>query len=58
MTRMYRGKGWNKCSICAQYFIGHGHNPAPVREFGRCCTLCNGSRVIPARLEMVLNARR
>ena len=27
-----------------------GNNPAPVKEFGKCCDACNRKFVIPARL--------
>tara|TARA_B100000214_G_scaffold342629_1_gene290543 strand:- start:111 stop:281 length:171 start_codon:yes stop_codon:yes gene_type:complete len=27
-----------------------GHNPSPVKDEGRCCTFCNTSIVIPARI--------
>jgi hypothetical protein len=29
----------------------HGHNALPVKD-GRCCTQCNESKVLPARLGM------
>ena len=28
-----------------------GHNALPVKD-GRCCTQCNGTKVLPARLGM------
>lgn len=47
-----------KCSICGAPVEawpgggGYGHNPEPVVPFesGPCCTHCNDSVVIPARL--------
>ena len=41
----------NICCICEQEYQGHGHNPLPLyNKEGRCCTSCNMSEVIPARL--------
>ena len=41
-----------KCVLCGEDSIGWGHNPEPLKEFddGRCCTMCNDTKVIPARL--------
>lgn len=40
-----------KCCICLKEIDDeYGHNPYPVKEEGRCCTECNKTRVIPARL--------
>jgi hypothetical protein len=35
---------------------GFGHNPEPLASYedGRCCDYCNGSKVIPARMERIL----
>ena len=33
-----------------------GHNADPVSE-GRCCDLCNDVKVLPARLDRMLNSR-
>lgn len=30
------------------------HNPAPLATEGRCCSLCNYSRVIPERVAQML----
>jgi hypothetical protein len=39
------------CCLCKEEFTGHGHNPLPLyNKEGRCCTSCNMSEVIPARL--------
>ena len=44
-----------KCVICNDYVIsGVGHNPAPVKNDGRCCGVCNDIVVIPARLAMMI----
>lgn len=47
----------NKCVICKQRFDGRGNNAEPVAK-GLCCDTCNMSKVIPARLMMMANARR
>lgn len=39
-----------KCCICGQTSIGFGNNPAPVKNNGRCCDVCNLTVVIPARI--------
>jgi carbamoylphosphate synthase large subunit len=39
------------CCICEKSITGHGHNPVPVyNSKGRCCTMCNMTKVLPARL--------
>ncbi len=30
-----------------------GHNPHPVSKKGRCCDVCNHTKVIPARLRLI-----
>jgi len=39
-----------KCCICGSSFYGYGNNPAPVRQYGKCCNDCNTEKVIPARI--------
>lgn len=53
----HREQNMNKCVICKQRFDGHGNNAEPVAK-GLCCDTCNMSKVIPARLMMMANARR
>ena len=39
------------CCICKEEFTGYGHNPLPLyNKEGRCCTTCNFTQVLPARL--------
>jgi hypothetical protein len=39
------------CCICNNGYEGHGHNPLPLyNSEGRCCSFCNFTKVIPARL--------
>lgn len=45
----------NICCICGEEIDGHGNNPSPVKEEGRCCDACNAKFVIPARIEAVVN---
>ena len=49
-TRKLKSQKQSKCVICNELFVGHGHNALPVKE-GRCCTDCNWTGVLPARLE-------
>ena len=38
------------CCICGiRKFTRGGNNPDPVKMHGRCCNLCNDTKVIPAR---------
>jgi hypothetical protein len=39
------------CALCGRDFAGWGNNPQPLAE-GRCCDVCNLSKVIPARLAL------
>ena len=34
-----------------------GHNAYPVIEEGRCCDICNATKVIPARLKAIREER-
>jgi hypothetical protein len=34
-----------------------GHNAYPVSEKGRCCDICNATKVIPARLKAIREER-
>lgn len=39
-----------KCTICRIDIEGHGNNPSPVKEEGKCCDTCNSLIVLPHRL--------
>lgn len=39
-----------KCCICGKEFTGHGNNPAPVEQYGKCCNDCHFNIVVPRRL--------
>lgn len=45
-----------KCCICGEPLNGHGNNPAPVKDEGKCCDKCNNEVVIPARLNTLKEA--
>ena len=51
-----KGLEQGACCICGSTIggMGHGHNPAPVKAEGRCCSLCNGLVVIPARIQAII----
>lgn len=42
------------CSICNDMFTGFGNNAQPINE-GRCCDVCDGCIVIPARIKNVIS---
>ena len=43
-----------KCKICDDTFSGHGHNAEPIAN-GRCCDVCQDTKVLPARLDQMLD---
>ena len=45
------------CVLCRGPIEGYGHNPAPVRDEGRCCDDCN-HKVVGARLDILLRGER
>jgi hypothetical protein len=48
-----------KCCLCHEEIAvdvfgwTEGHNADPLSEDGRCCSDCNATRVIPARLNII-----
>jgi hypothetical protein len=38
------------CCLCNKEFTGWGNNPSPLKEQGECCSVCDQTKVIPARL--------
>lgn len=38
------------CCLCNKEFTGWGNNPEPLKEEGECCSVCDQTKVIPARL--------
>jgi hypothetical protein len=46
------------CSLCDGDYTNYGNNPEPLLGFEeRCCADCNQTKVIPARLRLMV-ARR
>ena len=42
------------CILCRNTFDGYGHNPEPLApSYFSCCELCNDTKVIPYRLELI-----
>ena len=42
------------CSICSGPYENWGNNPWPLGKFeARCCSTCNDTRVVPARLLLI-----
>lgn len=39
----------NVCCLCGCSYEGYGNNAWPVKD-GRCCDVCNATKVIPARI--------
>ena len=39
------------CVLCGKHINGHGNNPAPLADEGKCCDECNKTKVIPARMK-------
>ena len=40
------------CVLCRVEIQGHGNNPSPVVQSGKCCDNCNRLIVIPHRIRM------
>lgn len=54
MTKKEKKENGFVCSLCGQADTGFGHNPEPLKPYDqRCCTMCNATQVIPARLHNV-----
>lgn len=43
------------CCICGGTFTGWGNNPWPVDKHPdhKCCDVCNGIYVVPARIDLI-----
>ena len=46
-----------KCKICNETIFGSVHNAQPVTN-GICCEVCNTTKVLPARMKLMLGVRR
>ena len=53
----YKERFKMKCKICNTTIFGHGHNAQPVTN-GRCCDVCNDTKVLPARMKLMLGVRK
>lgn len=43
------------CCLCEDMLVGMGHNPAPLADHPeRCCDYCNTHRVIPERINRMM----
>jgi hypothetical protein len=51
MSHPKRGR-FNNCVLCGEVFVGWGHNAQPL-DNGRCCDVCNDTKVVPERLRRV-----
>ena len=41
------------CVLCGKHINGHGNNPFPLANEGKCCDECNKTKVIPARIKAI-----
>lgn len=57
LRRRNRPSKEGRCSICGERYDGMGNNAAPVNG-GRCCDVCNTTRVIPERIARIYADRR
>jgi len=47
------------CCVCgAEECEGYGNNPDPVKKKGRCCDVCNTTKVIPARITSLSTTKK
>ena len=48
-----------RCCLCGKEFEGWGNNPWPLalNEEERCCDECNDTKVIPARLRLMVERK-
>lgn len=46
------------CCLCGKDLKDEfGNNPYPLKKNGDCCNVCNTTKVIPARLNILNNKR-
>lgn len=45
-------KDKERCCICGGQLEKGGHDPHPIASYGRCCTACNWTVVLPKRVEL------
>ena len=49
-----KDKKQKKCSICGNFYEGHGNSAKPINN-GECCNKCNMAIVIPRRAQDIIN---
>lgn len=54
---MKEGKIKMKCCFCGKEAGKYGNNAQPLKD-GRCCSVCNKTKVLPARVEAMKNDTR
>ena len=45
------------CCICGKEIVGFGNDPWPSKDSGCCCSECNSTVVIQARIEMLVREK-
>jgi len=45
--------GIENCVLCGKAMYEFGNNPYPLKGHGRCCDICNITKVVPARLDAI-----
>jgi hypothetical protein len=55
----YHNFKWEECVLCHREIRDdpYGHNPAPLKNYGHCCSECN-TRVVEKRMERFYGAER
>ena len=46
-----------KCCFCGEEVEGYGNDPSPIQtenENDECCDVCNLTKVVPARINLVI----
>jgi len=56
--RPYSDFQWRQCVLCNQEIRDDpfGHNPAPLADDGYCCSKCNSTKVVHARMLELLGS--
>ena len=47
-----------KCCFCGEEVEGYGNDPSPIQtenENDECCDVCNLTKVIPTRINLVIS---
>ena len=54
-SKINRNNEIKRCCICSSEYVGYGNNAKPIKE-GRCCNECNSFKVVPARIDILMNS--